>query len=142
MPRHPFFDVKPLRGIDFILREFSHSQRKFLIETMPAGWPSSTTTYDGLLDIFSSQRRQDYWSPCVCLRTSIVATSRYWNKTAIPPESRRELLRTSHAPQVWLTRETVTYGMGVAVGDYDNDGYPDLFVTSYGKNILLSCQQW
>jgi len=28
------------------------------------------------------------------------------------------------------------YGMGVAVGDYDNDGYPDLFVTSYGKNIL------
>jgi len=28
------------------------------------------------------------------------------------------------------------YGMGVAVGDYDNDGYPDLFVTNYGKNIL------
>jgi hypothetical protein len=28
------------------------------------------------------------------------------------------------------------YGMGVAVGDYDNDGYPDLYVTSYGKNIL------
>src|SRR5260370_3308085 len=26
--------------------------------------------------------------------------------------------------------------MGVAVGDYDNDGYPDLYVTSYGKNIL------
>jgi len=28
------------------------------------------------------------------------------------------------------------YGMGVAVGDYDNDGYPDLYVTSYGKNVL------
>jgi hypothetical protein len=28
------------------------------------------------------------------------------------------------------------YGMGVAVGDYDNDGNPDLYVTSYGKNIL------
>jgi len=28
------------------------------------------------------------------------------------------------------------YGMGVAVGDYDNDGFPDLYVTSYGKNIL------
>jgi hypothetical protein len=26
--------------------------------------------------------------------------------------------------------------MGVAVGDYDNDGYPDLYVTSYGKNVL------
>jgi hypothetical protein len=28
------------------------------------------------------------------------------------------------------------FGMGVAVGDYDNDGWPDLFVTSYGKCIL------
>ncbi len=28
------------------------------------------------------------------------------------------------------------YGMGVAAGDYDNDGYTDLYVTSYGKNIL------
>ena len=28
------------------------------------------------------------------------------------------------------------YGMGVALGDYDNDGFPDLYVTSYGKNIL------
>ncbi|MBE7180648.1 MAG: VCBS repeat-containing protein, partial [Terriglobus roseus] len=30
----------------------------------------------------------------------------------------------------------VGYGMGVAVGDYDNDGYEDLFVTSYGGNHL------
>src|ERR1700674_2926897 len=29
-----------------------------------------------------------------------------------------------------------TFGMGVAVGDYDNDGWPDLFVTSYGNCIL------
>ncbi len=28
------------------------------------------------------------------------------------------------------------YGMGVAVGDFDNDGYPDLYVTQYGNNIL------
>ncbi|MGB6959462.1 MAG: CRTAC1 family protein [Candidatus Acidiferrum sp.] len=29
------------------------------------------------------------------------------------------------------------YGMGVAVGDYDNDGYDDLFVTAYGQNYLF-----
>jgi hypothetical protein len=29
-----------------------------------------------------------------------------------------------------------TFGMGVAVGDYDNDGWPDIFVTAYGNCIL------
>ena len=29
------------------------------------------------------------------------------------------------------------YGMGVAVGDIDNDGAPDLFVANYGKDVLL-----
>ncbi|MHB8262096.1 MAG: CRTAC1 family protein [Bacteroidia bacterium] len=30
----------------------------------------------------------------------------------------------------------IGYGMGVAVGDYDNDGYEDLYVTAYGGNRL------
>ena len=30
----------------------------------------------------------------------------------------------------------VGYGMGVAVGDYDNDGHPDLYLTSFGHNVL------
>jgi enediyne biosynthesis protein E4 len=29
------------------------------------------------------------------------------------------------------------FGMGVAVGDYDNDGFDDLFVTAYGQNRLF-----
>lgn len=28
------------------------------------------------------------------------------------------------------------YGIGVAVGDYDNDGYPDLYVCQWGQNVL------
>ena len=28
------------------------------------------------------------------------------------------------------------WGMGVAVADYDNDGWPDLYVCSYGPNLL------
>ena len=32
------------------------------------------------------------------------------------------------------------WGQGVCVGDYDNDGYDDLFVTHYGKNTLYRNQ--
>ena len=28
------------------------------------------------------------------------------------------------------------YGMGVAVGDYDNDGHPDVYITAFGPNAL------
>ena len=30
----------------------------------------------------------------------------------------------------------IGYGMGVAVGDYDNDGFQDLYVTNFGQNVL------
>ena len=29
------------------------------------------------------------------------------------------------------------YGMGAAIGDYDNDGYPDIFITCVGQNRLF-----
>jgi hypothetical protein len=33
--------------------------------------------------------------------------------------------------------DTEMYGMGAAVGDYDNDGFPDILVTCVGQNRLL-----
>ena len=29
------------------------------------------------------------------------------------------------------------YGMGVAIGDFDNDGHPDIYITNLGANVLL-----
>ena len=35
-----------------------------------------------------------------------------------------------------LTGRTIGYSYGVAVGDYDNDGWPDLFIANTGRNTL------
>jgi enediyne biosynthesis protein E4 len=40
-----------------------------------------------------------------------------------------------------VTKKTDTggpwYSMGVTVGDFNNDGYPDIYITNYGPNVLL-----
>jgi hypothetical protein len=41
---------------------------------------------------------------------------------------------TDVAAQAGVTNDR--WGYGVVVGDYDNDGWPDLYVTNYGKNRL------
>jgi enediyne biosynthesis protein E4 len=41
---------------------------------------------------------------------------------------------TDVAAQAGVTNDR--WGFGVAVGDYDNDGWPDLYVTNYSKNRL------
>jgi hypothetical protein len=47
--------------------------------------------------------------------------------------------RTMHFVDVTTASGIVThgYGMGVAVGDFDNDGCPDLYVTALGSNPLF-----
>ena len=41
---------------------------------------------------------------------------------------------TDVTEQAGLAR--VGYGMGAAAGDYNNDGFPDLYVTNFGPNVL------
>lgn len=44
---------------------------------------------------------------------------------------------TDVTEQAGLSNLPVGAGMSVAVGDYDNDGFPDLYVTGYGHSVLL-----
>src|SRR3954462_1777656 len=128
----PIFDVKLPRGLDFTLQNSPTSQ-KYLIETMPGGVALFDYNNDGLLDIFLVNGG--------CLTTPMrvperfdTGNSRYWNRLF---RQNKNGTFTDVTEAAGLARAgTGNYGMGVAVGDYDNDGYPDLFVTSYGKNIL------
>src|SRR5712671_4699143 len=128
----PIFQVKPLRGIDFILQN-SPTPRKFLIETMPGGVALFDYNNDGLLDIFlvnGGRITEALHVPENFDR----ANPRYWNRLY---RQNRDGSFTDVTQAAGLASAgNGNYGMGVAVGDYDNDGCPDLFVTSYGKNVL------
>jgi enediyne biosynthesis protein E4 len=128
----PVFDVRDAKGIDFTLQN-SPTARKYLIETMPGGVALLDYNNDGLLDIFLVNGGE-ITDPMKLPENFHRKEARYWNRLY---RQNRDGSFTDVTEQAGLASAgDGNYGMGVAVGDYDNDGYPDLFVTSYGKNIL------
>src|SRR5712664_3047531 len=128
----PIFEVKPLRGIDFLLQN-SPTPRKFLIETMPGGVALFDYNNDGLLDIFmvnGGRITEGLRVPENFER----GNPRYWNR--LYRQNRDGSFMDVTQAAGLAVAGNGNYGMGVAVGDYDNDGFPDLYVTSYGKNVL------
>ncbi|HEY2457364.1 MAG TPA: CRTAC1 family protein [Candidatus Acidoferrum sp.] len=128
----PLFQVAPLKGIDFVLRN-SPTSRKYLIETMPGGIALLDYNNDGLLDVFvvNAGHMRDPMRPPFSFDRHDPA---YWNRLY---RQNKDGSFTDVTEQAGLANAGDTnYGMGVAVGDYDNDGYPDIYVTNFGKNIL------
>jgi hypothetical protein len=126
------FRVSSLNGVDFVLRN-SPTSLKYLIETMPGGVALLDYNNDGLLDVFlvnGGHVREPMRSPFSFDRHDPA----YWNRLY---RQNRDGSFTDVTEQAGLANAGDTnYGMGVAVGDYDNDGFPDIYVTNYGKNIL------
>ena len=128
----PVFDVSVPRGLDFTLQN-SPTPQKYLIETMPGGVALLDYNNDGLLDIFLVNGGR-ITSPMQTPENFDRHDPRYWNRLY---RQNKDGSFTDVTQQAGLANAgDGNYGMGVAVGDYDNDGYPDLYVTSYGKNIL------
>jgi enediyne biosynthesis protein E4 len=126
------FDVQQPRGLDFIHHN-SPTSRKYLIETMGGGVALLDFNNDGLLDLFfvNSGRLTD---PIQRPESFSRSDPAYWNRLY---RQNRDGSFTDVTEAAGLAKAGETnYGMGVAVGDYDNDGYPDIYVTSYGRNIL------
>ncbi|MGB7464128.1 MAG: CRTAC1 family protein [Candidatus Acidiferrum sp.] len=128
VPGH-FADITKKSGVNFQYQS-SHTSRKYLIETMGAGVALFDYDNDGRLDIFlvNGAPLQDPTPKGTIPKKSGPA---YWNRL--------------YHQKADGTFEDVTeraglqgagYGMGVAVGDYDNDGFEDLYVSAYGGNKL------
>src|SRR6266436_4111914 len=129
----PIFDVKLPRGLDFTLQN-SPTPQKYLIETMPGGVALFDYNNDGLLDIFLVNGGR-VTSPIQLPEKFDRANPRYWNRLY---RQNKDGSFTDVTEAAGLSiAGTGNYGMGVTVGDYDNDGLPDLFVTSYGKKFLF-----
>src|SRR5215469_7943159 len=120
LPR--FVDVTRQAGIHF-RHENAASPQKFLIETMGAGCAWIDYNRDGLLDLYLVNSAETAaFKPAKPLRSALYRNNGDGTFTDVTSQA--------HVGAEGL------FGMGVAVGDYDNDGYPDLMVLGYGRSIL------
>ena len=124
-----FVDVTSQLGINFQYRS-SHTSRKYLLETMGAGVALFDYDNDGRLDIFLVNGAP-LGDPTPKGTIPQKTGPEYWNRLYHQkPDGTFEDVTARAGLQ------GVGYGMGVAVGDYDNDGFEDLYVTAYGGNRL------
>src|SRR6266545_4776799 len=102
----------------------------YLPEMMGAGVALFDYDNDGDLDVFLVQ------SGAIDAGENAPAACRLFrNDLSVSADGRRTLRFTDVTKQAGITVRG--YGMGAAVGDYDNDGYLDLFVTGFGAATLL-----
>jgi hypothetical protein len=117
-----FVDVARSAGITF-QHDNAASSEKYLIETMGSGCGWIDYDQNGLLDLYLvNGAATRVYSPKRPLSSALYRNNGDGTFTDV----------TSKAG---VGAEGL-FGMGVAVGDYDNDGFPDLFVLGYGRCIL------
>jgi hypothetical protein len=124
-----FVDITAKAGVHF-LHQAPHTSRKYLIETMGSGVALFDCDNDGRLDLYLVNGAP-YPDPAPKGFIPQKTGPDYWN---------RMYHQKSDGTFEDITEKSglqgVGYGMGVAVADYDNDGYEDIFVTGYGGNRL------
>jgi hypothetical protein len=122
-PAIRFENIAAKAGVNFITRN-SPTPNKNQIETMVAGVALLDYDGDGWLDI--------YLVNGAAIPSLQKESPAYWNR----------LYHNNHDGTFTdVTERTglagAGYGMGVAVGDYDNDGRPDIFLASVTANQLF-----
>jgi hypothetical protein len=121
-PGYPFSEVLPsASGIKFVHTAGS-SPEKYLPESTGAGCAFLDFDGDGWMDIyFVNSGKSDFFTPETPLRNALYKNNRDGTFTDVTEKA---------------GVAGGGYGMGVAVGDYNSDGFPDMYVTQYGRSIL------
>lgn len=119
-----FSDVARQCGIVFAYFNDARPGRFFLPEVMGGGASWVDYDNDGRLDVF------------------LTNGCRVPERDGTPASATSRLFRNAHDQRfedVSLPAEVAvsTYGQGCAVGDFNGDGFSDLYLTSYGVNVLL-----
>ena len=118
-----FQDIAKQSGIASFQHKMGTPQKNFIIETVGSGVGLLDYDNDGWLDIY------------------FVNGSTYdaYSGKATPPHA--ALFHNNHdgtftdvTAKAGVANDR--WGFGVAIGDYDGDGWPDIYVTNFGKNRL------
>ena len=122
VPAYPFEEVPASSsGITWV-HTAGKSPEKYLPETTGAGCAFLDYDNDGWMDIYLvNSGKCDFYDPSPPLRNALYRNNRDGTFTDV----------TEKAGVMGGG-----YGQGVAVGDYDGDGFPDIYVTQYGRSIL------
>jgi hypothetical protein len=118
-----FVEIPPAKsGIRWV-HDNGMSPDHQLPETMGPGVAFFDYDNDGWMDIFLvNSGEADFFHPKTPLRNALYKNNRDGTFTDVTDKAG--------------VAGGKSFGMGVAVGDYDNDGWADLFVTAYGRSTL------
>ena len=113
-------DVTRTTGIDFVHTDGS-SGRRYIVESVASGLALFDYNGDGLIDIYFLNGRPLPDSHAPPARNALYRNDGNFKFTDVTEQA-----------GVGGTG----YALGGCVGDYNNDGYPDLYVNNFGRNVL------
>ena len=118
-----FTDITHQSGLDKFHHKSGSYEKNSILETPGSGVALLDYDNDGWLDIF------------------LLNGSTFLAEKGREPAPRAMLLHNNHDGTFTDVTERAgvanqRWGFGVAVGDFDNDGWPDIYIANYGKNRL------
>ena len=132
----PFSDVTSQSGLDFV--HVNGAEGGLLLpEVIGSGGALFDYDNDGDLDVFAVQgvRRSGSGSGAPGPDGRLSGSRLFRNDLTVKADGTRTLRFTDVTQASGIV--AAGYGMGAATGDFDNDGWIDLYVTSLGPNQLF-----